>query len=233
MHLTQLKLTAKIALGLSILLALLVGITVFNFRSILEAQNHLNRVVGEISARLAILEAQGNMIRDIQIRVRNIALLEDTRPMRDELNKLQAVRNVYDESEARLNRLFDGSEDHDLIAELVRLRTVGRPLTDEAIFLGLKNYNVEATKLLMDKVGPNTEQRLNVINRLIEQQQESARRTAIAASAAQDRAMALTAIIGVLAVVLCLGIGAVLLFFSFVVNIASSYGEQTISSGQG
>lgn len=221
MKFKNLNLTVKIVVGLSIALAVLVGATAFSIMKILDAQTHVNRVTGEISLRLAALEAQGEMIRDIQIRIRNIVLLDDPKPMRDELNKLQAVRIIYDDSEARLTRMFSDDESRDLIAELLKLRADAKPLTEQAIRFGLSNRNAEATKVLLEEISPNIEKRLRVLEMLIQQQKERAQETVSAAAAAHDWAAALTASIGVLAVLLSLTVGGVLLWFSLGIDSAA------------
>lgn len=210
----KLSMTMKVVFGLSVVLCVLVGITAFSIRNILEAQEYVGRVTSDFNVRLAALEAQGELIRDVQIRVRNIVLLDDPKPMQDELNRLQAVRKIYDESETRLTELFPDEASKPLIEELVRLRAAAKPRTDEAISLGLRNRNVEATNILLNEVSQNIEQRLRVLQKLIAQQQEGARQTAIAAAAAHDRATVLTVSIGVLAILLSACIGVVLLLFA-------------------
>lgn len=222
MKVKRFGLTARIVAVLSVALALLVGVTAFSIKNILDAQGHVNKVAGDINVRLAALEAQGEMIRDVQIRVRNIVLLDDPRAMRDEMNKLQAVRNVYDDSESRMTTFFNDNDSRELIAELVRLRALARPKTDKAIELGLVNQNAEATKLLLEEIAPNIEKRLGVLQKLIAQEQENARETAAAAASAHDRATLMTALIGAIAVLLSLGIGGVLLFFAVGIDSAAS-----------
>lgn len=210
----RLSLTVKVVFGLSVALSVLAGITAFSIRNILEAQDYVSHVTSDVNVRLAALEAQGELIRDVQIRVRNIVLLDDPKLMRDELNKLQAVRKIYDDSESRLARLFNDDASRALIGELVQLRTVAKPKTDQAISLGLRNSNVEATNILLNEISPNIEQRLHVLQQLIAQLQESARQNAIAAAAAHDRATVLIVSIGALAILLSCGIGLVLLLFA-------------------
>jgi len=79
MSIRRFGLTAKIVFVLSAALAVLVGSTAFSIKNILDAQNSVNRVAADIGVRLEALEAQGQMIRDIQIRVRNMVLLSDPR----------------------------------------------------------------------------------------------------------------------------------------------------------
>lgn len=220
--LTRFRATRKLAIVSGILLISLIVITAINLHNINDAQEKMNQMVNDINVKVAVVGSMEDMIKDVQIYIRNIALDTDMRQMQDELRKLQTARNMYDESESRLEKLFVSDEDKTQLARMKELRMAVRPIADHAIELGLQNKDQEANALITQQVEPMTKRRLVVIQEVVEQQKKAGQKAAEEIMTAQEHARVLTLVLGFLALVLGMVVAFVAMIFALGMDGAGS-----------
>lgn len=189
----------------SLILFLLVTIilTILSLRDIGEAQKKLDLIMGNVTTKIVTAETMVEMIKTVDVYARNIILITDEQAMRNELQKLQGARNIYDAAEARLERIFTSEEDKTQIARIIELRASARPMVNHVIELGLNNKDKEAVSYLLHEVVPANERRLAALNSLIKRQQELSRKNAEDIRGTHSRSRVLTIVLAMLA----LGLG--------------------------
>jgi hypothetical protein len=183
-------------------LAIIITLTIIGLVNIGEAQKKLDRIVNNINIKIVAAESMVAMIRTVDVYTRNIILITDVNVMNDELKKLQGSRDIYDSAESRLDNIFTSEEDREQINKIKELRARARPMVNHAIELGLKNNDIDAIQFLLNEVVPVNEQRLAALNELIKHQQEQSKMVARDIAEAHLRTSVLTAVLGMLALVL-------------------------------
>lgn len=222
MQFEKFKFTLRAGLGLAVFLIMLIVALLVSLNNINQAENKLNRLGGDLQAKTAVIEFQREMIQEIQIRTRNIALLTDADMMQQELKMLQVARNLYDQAEARFDQIFANETDKALFLQAKQLRAIARPLADRVIQLGLENKDKEATELLMKEVVPATDARLQVLQKIEAQQKALVKRTTEEASSAHFHVRVLMFLLGGFALLLGLLVAGVVVFFAYGLDAAKA-----------
>ncbi len=214
MLLGRFKFTLVAAVGCAALVVTLIVGVLFSLARIQEAQTRLEYLSGRLQTGDQVLQMQQDLIRESQIRIRNVALVRDPAALKAELDKLQDARRRYDESEQMVDQLFADDQFHPLVEQARTLRAQGRAVLDEVAQLALKGERDAAAARLLNELAPLTKQRLQVLGQLSAAQ--DARRAATAAEAvrAHGQVRLLMVVVGGLAVLLGLLVAGVALFLA-------------------
>lgn len=228
MHFEKFRFTLWAGLGIAVFLIMLIMALLVSLNNINQAENELNRLGGGLQAKTAVIAFQRDIIQEIQIRTRNIALLTDVAMMQQELKMLQGARNLYDQAETRFDQIFANETDKALFLKAKQLRAIARPLADRVIQLGLENKDSEATELLMKELVPITDARLRVLQEIEEQQKTLVKQTTEAASRAHFHVRVLMFLLGGFALLLGLLVAGVVMFFAYGLDVAKAVEQQEV-----
>jgi methyl-accepting chemotaxis protein len=208
------KFTMAAAVGCAVLVVTLIVGILFSLARIQDAQTRLEYLNGQLQSGDDIIKIQQDLIRDTQIRIRNVALVRDPVALKQELDKLQEARHRYDESEQVVDRLFADEQSHPLVEKARALRASGRAVLDGVMQLALKGEREAAAARLLNELAPLTKQRLEVLSQLSDVQDARRHATAEEAALAHRQVRMLMYVIGGLATFLGLLVAAVALFLA-------------------
>lgn len=218
MLLRRFRFTLAVALGCAALIVTLIVGVLFSLARIQDAQTRLEYLNGQLQSGDDILQMQQDLIRDTQIRIRNVALLRDPAALKQELEKLQDARRRYDESERVVDKLFSDDQSHPLVEKARALRASSRAVLDGVMQLSLQGKHEAAASRLLNDLAPLTKQRLDVLAQLSGVQDARRQITAADAVRAHRQVRILMYVIGSLATILGLLVAAVVLFFAMGVD---------------
>jgi methyl-accepting chemotaxis protein len=210
MHLTNMKVGTRLALGYALVLGLLAIIVGFGQLKMKEMQQHLKLITDVNNVEIALIGTMKESVSDRMIGLRNLAILTDETKMTQEAADLRRYETAYIDAKGKLAKAFGDpattAEEKTYFAKLQDEENAALPLMADAEKLGLAN-KIEATNdLLMNKVAPLQTAWLDTmktLGRLEVKQNEDARDEANDEYAAATRLM-----MGLAAVALVAGIGA-------------------------
>ena len=210
MHLTNMKVGTRLALGYALVLGLLAVIVGFGQLKMKEMQQHLKLITDVNNVEIALIGTMKESVSDRMIGLRNLAILTDAARMTQEAADLRRYETTYVDAKDKLAKAFENpattAEEKTYLAKLQDEENAALPLMADAEKLGLAN-KIEATNdLLMNKVAPLQTAWLDTmktLGRLEVKQNEDAKDEANDECAAAARLM-----LGLTAVALVAGIGA-------------------------
>jgi methyl-accepting chemotaxis protein len=158
----SMKLSARLALGFSLLLVLLAAMAALGIHRMTQIQAQLDQIVkvNNLQAKLAV--AMRVAVNRVAISTRNLVLLTDEGDLRAEAEKMKQARADYDAAQRRLGELFadrtlSTDEEREHFARVGTLLAEARDSIDQVVALGMKNENEEATRVLVKTAQPRQE----------------------------------------------------------------------------
>ncbi len=211
MKFTNMNIGARLGLGFSLILALLVVIAALGVSGMAATQARLHSItsVNNVQAQLAV--SLRVTILDRMLAVRNLALLTEPADMLPEKERIARGAAAYSEAEKKLAHMFETDPvttdaERAFMPRLKAIETAALPLIDKAAALGLQHKAEEATFVIIKELRPLQREWTRTIGELIElEEKQNAEQTA-AAAASYDSARAIMLSLSALAIVVGAGI---------------------------
>ncbi len=201
MNLAQMKVSARLAIGFSLVLVLLVVNVVLSLNRMSAMQEKIHQVVAVNNAQLSQVSTIRAALYDRMVAVRNVVLLTTEAEMRPEVERVHKQEKRTADAIAALGKLFErpgtAEEERAALARIHELEVAIEPVTTRAMELGLQNKAQEATRVLIDEVRPLQRKIMVDIDILMQAQTRLSETAAADALSSYDSARSLSIILGV------------------------------------
>ncbi|MGC5833717.1 methyl-accepting chemotaxis protein [Ralstonia pseudosolanacearum] len=168
----NLKIGTRLALGFSLLIALMLGLTAIGTQRVANINASLSTIgdLNSVKQRYAI-NFRGS-VHDRAIALRDVTLVPTQEQVRYENELIQKLASNYAKSAAPLDKMFADtdvdSEERAALAKIKEVEARAQPLTAKVIELRMADQREEAGKLLLEQARPAYVEWLASINRLID-----------------------------------------------------------------
>ncbi|WP_176648888.1 methyl-accepting chemotaxis protein [Duganella sp. SG902] len=194
------KVGTRLSLGFGLVLVLLLLVAMLGVFNMSTIHAKLDRIVNENAVKTQLVNDMSESVHIVARVTRSVVLLTDHDAIRREMEKVAKAREIYNkavETLAQMPATPKGVEIRDRIAAQARLT---RPLNDKVFELALADNDAEATKVLMQQAGPNTQAWQDAMDEYAALQKEANQRDAAEATAAYERARALMLVLSGVAI---------------------------------
>ncbi len=158
MNLKNMKVGTRLALGYTIVLALLLVIVGAGLLKMRDMQQRINNITDFNNVQISHVGAMQDSLMERAIILRNLAVLTDINVMRPEVERMRELEKRYAEHVAQLGKSMEEpatkAEEKTLYATIREQERLAAPLMAEAEKLGLANEIEATTAILMNKVRP-------------------------------------------------------------------------------
>ena len=213
MNFAQMKVSARLAAGFSLVLVLLVATVLLSLNRMSAMQDKIHQVVAVNNAQLSKVITIRAALYDRMVAVRNVALLSTEAEMRPEVERVHAQEKRSAEAITALGKLFErpgaAEEERASLARIRESESAIEPVTTKAMEFGLQNKAHEATRVLIDEVRPLQRKIMGEIDGLVQLQTRLSESAAAEAQSEYESARTLSIILGLVG--LLLGAAAALL----------------------
>lgn len=182
--LNNFKLSARLGLGFSIILILMIVMVGVVFISMNAIQDRLDKIVNENDYKLSLCNDMSQAVHIVARVMRTIALLEDETDKQNEFKKIEEARQNYDTAWKALQATAASEQAKVFRTNIDNAKTAARPLNDEVIQLAMANKAKEAIELLMDQAAPATQAWQDALDENIKFQKDNNQKDADAAKSA-------------------------------------------------
>jgi methyl-accepting chemotaxis protein len=155
----NLKVSTRLIVGFSFLVALLLTVTAIAFYGLSQLNNQLDAIARVNNTESRLANALRASILDRAIAMRNIALVTDAHDTASEEERIKRQEKVYADAYQQLSRMFADEpstteRERALVAALKQDEAEALPPMRKAIALGVANDQAGATKELLQNVRP-------------------------------------------------------------------------------
>ncbi len=168
------KLSLRLGLGFSAILALIVVMTVVAVISFQEIDEHLQEITEINLAKINLANTMEKAILRTTRSAYAIVLSPDPETVKAEQNNINVEREKYNQALADLQKLPADEKGMALRAKIIKFAEIGRPLNDRVIQLGIDNNQEEAIAFMMSEAAPNNEEWTKVLNEVVQVQKAEA-----------------------------------------------------------
>ena len=172
LRLTNLNIGTRLALGFSLLIALMLGLTAIGINRVANINGSLTTIgdLNSVKQRYAI-NFRGS-VHDRAIALRDVTLVATQEQVRAEVDLIDKLAGNYAQSAAPLDKMFAATavsaEERAALEQIKAVEARALPLTAKVIALRTADQREEATSLLLEQARPAYVEWLASINRLID-----------------------------------------------------------------
>jgi methyl-accepting chemotaxis protein len=166
---------------------------------------NLDRIVNDTHVRVALCDQMASAVKDVQILVRNIVILDNKSEMQAELNKLSVLRQQYDTARAELEKRPASEKGQVLRTRIDNAMTAVRSVNNRAVDLALADKDAEAQALIMREGAPVNDEVMDALRDNGAFQSENAQKDAAKATAEYEESRRTVLGCSIAAVLLALG----------------------------
>jgi methyl-accepting chemotaxis protein len=165
------KLGAKLAIGFSIILFLLIIITVLSLNRLSAINSEMNRIVTDDYRKVTISNNVIDQINIIAVATRNIAISRDQAFIQKEKERIDAARSKYAQGMEELRKTVKRPEGIANLAEIDKAIDQLKPLNIKTMELGAAMQTEEVAKLVAEQLEPGQAKLLGAIEAMIRYQE--------------------------------------------------------------
>ncbi|MEO8118009.1 MAG: EAL domain-containing protein [Rhodoferax sp.] len=208
MRLKDIKIAYRLALGFSLMLVLMAGITTIAERASKQARNSLSETVNRSNSKSALAALMRQTLIRQGLIARHIGMSNDIEEMQKEMARVAVEQKNYHDNEIKLIAMGLSRGELAIVAEMQQHSTAIQPFMRQAEELVAAFNAGQAVKILTTQAAPIQEEWLNAIDRLLDQQNVQIGHNLAQFEAASDQATLLMLTIFGVSMVLAIAIGA-------------------------
>ena len=118
---------------------------------------NLEKIVHDTNVRVDLCNQMASAVKDVQLLVRTVVILDDPGEKQVELDRLKLVRQGYDTARSELEKRPASEKGQVLRNRIDTAMTNVRLANDKAVALALANKDVEARQMIKDSASVNDE----------------------------------------------------------------------------
>ncbi len=197
------RIAARLAAGIGVAVALLCFMVWIGASRLGAVKSRLDEVTGVQQPRINQARRLGELLRGMDVSLRDIVLLNDEAAMLKEIERFNALRAAYREAEEGLLRAEQAAPEAVGVLQRARqaMQAMDKPV-EKAIRLGSANKPEEATRVLLQEIRPLGDQALAAIDELTRAQTAAGERAQRDSERTYREAMAALAAVGACAALL-------------------------------
>ena len=207
MSFKNLKIVHRLILGFGLLLALMVGVTVFAHQVSRDLRERLNDTINRSNIKSSVASSMRHALIRQGLLSRGIGVSNSAEEVETELLAIAAERITYQESEGKLLSLRMSGEEQAVLNEMKSYDAEVVPLIEQAQRQLAAGKPVETVKILTKQVLPVHIRWLGAIDRLVEQQNYSIREQLKEFDEQSDRATVWMASLCAVSLALAIAVG--------------------------
>ncbi len=174
MGISNMKLSAKLALGFGILLAMVAAGIFVGVNRLAVVSGNLTDIVENDMQRIHLANEMVDQVRNIAISVRNILLNQDEGVVVKEREKLEKARATFREDMQKIAGILEDGEGKKILATIEETERALKPLNDKALSLDAEEKGPEAVKLLLEQADPLQQKLIQQVDDLITHEEKLA-----------------------------------------------------------
>jgi methyl-accepting chemotaxis protein len=204
--LKNMKIGLRLALSFSLILAFMIAIILVSLNQIKDSQTMFDRIIKVNNVRLQLANKMINRTREVSITLRNILLLKDSKKTLELRERIDTLRNQYDEKFKQLEGLItkDDTISFVLIARIKASQDASRQLNNKVVNLAMAGKHEEAILLMNQQASKAVADWINNIDDLLTHNQDRSNILHLEAEKIQTAARSTMFILGALAIVLAI-----------------------------
>ena len=202
--LETLKVGPRLAIGFGMVLVLMLVLTGLSINRMSFIRASLHEVVEGDAPKLRLVNSMRDLVRYQSVTVRDVVMQEDFAFKKKELTLSRQSRDTYKAAADKLGTLLTDAESKAELAKLSALDAKVRALVDKAIDLSLSGDVAEAANTIRDEVRPGQLEQIAALDALLQRVEAKAKASAEAANESYNNGVAAMAIVGVVALLVCL-----------------------------
>jgi methyl-accepting chemotaxis protein len=167
MSLRDTRISTRLAIGIGMAVALLFAMVWIGASRLGAVKSRLDLVTGVQQPKINQARHLGELLRRMDVSLRDIVLLNDEAAMLKEIERFTGLREAYRGAEKRLLDAEPATSEAGAVLERARqaMLAMDKPV-DKAIRLGAANKPEEATRVLLQEIRPLGDQALAAIDEL-------------------------------------------------------------------
>ncbi|MGP6467476.1 methyl-accepting chemotaxis protein [Pantoea agglomerans] len=202
------KISTRLLSGFGLLILLFIICTSIALNALNNASDGMDDAVNvKMKKYQLVLDMRGGL-RDMGIAVRNIALLTDPKPMRQEWDRLQKQKVLYIENRLALGEMMKTDstpQEREVFSQIAESEGPTLAALEQAGQLGLANHSQEASAYLMNVTRPAQSILLKALNDMTQLQMKNTQSAVEQNSQAADRASLILVLLAAASVIVAAG----------------------------
>jgi methyl-accepting chemotaxis protein len=174
----NMKLAGRLALSFGVVVAMLAGVAYAGLSTMGAMEANLEKIVGDRNVRTELCNQMSSIIKDIQLTIRNVIILDDVKEMQDEAARMTGLRASYDLARADLEKRPATEKGQEARNRLDTALAAMRPINNKVLELGLAAKNSEARALMLKEGAAVNRQVGQALTDLVELQRLSTKEEA-------------------------------------------------------
>jgi methyl-accepting chemotaxis protein len=151
------KLASRLGLSFGVIVAMLAAVAWASLSTMKTMSGNLDKIVNDTNVRVDLNNQMASAIKDVQLLVRTIVILDDPAEKQAEFERLKSVRSSYDTARAELEKRPASEKGQALRNRIDTAMVSVRSANDKALTLALANKDVEARQAIKDAAAINAE----------------------------------------------------------------------------
>ncbi|MEX0982575.1 MAG: HAMP domain-containing methyl-accepting chemotaxis protein [Bacteroidales bacterium] len=198
------KIGLRLALSFSLILVFMLAIILGSLNQIKVSQAMFNRIIKVNNVRLQQANTMIDNTREVSIALRNILLLKESEKTLELKNRIDSIRNQYDEDFNKLEVLIrsDDTVSFDLVTKIKASQTASRLLSNKIVDLVMAGKHEDAISLMNQQASKSVAIWINDIDELITHNKNRSNMLYLEAERVQTAARSFMLILGALAILL-------------------------------
>jgi len=153
----NMKLAARLGLSFGVIVAMLVAVAWASLSTMKTMSTNLEKIVHDTNVRVDLCNQMASAVKDVQLLVRTIVILDDPGEKQVELDRLKLVRQAYDTARSELEKRPASEKGQVLRNRIDTAMNNVRLANDKAVGLALANKDAEARQMIKDSASVNDE----------------------------------------------------------------------------
>jgi methyl-accepting chemotaxis protein len=200
------KLSAKLTIGFSTVLVLLIIMAVLSLNRLSKINSEMNRIVTDDYRKVTISNDVIDQVNIIAVAIRNIAISRDQAFIQKEKERIDAARSRYAKGMEELRKTVKRPEGIANLAEIDKAIDQLKPLNVKTMELGAAMQTEEVAKLVTEQLEPGQAKLLGAIEAMIRYQETKMAASIEDANHAYTSALVFLIILTLLTVIIGAGI---------------------------
>jgi methyl-accepting chemotaxis protein len=200
----NMKIGLRLALSFSFILVFMIATILVSLNQIKVSQSMFDRIIKINNVRLQLANTMIDRTREVSIALRNMLLLKESEKTLELKNRIDSIRNKYDEDFNKLVVLIssDDTMSFDLVTKIKASQTASRLLNTKIGDLVMAGKHEDAILLMNQQASKSVADWINNIDKLITHNEVRNNILYLDAEKAQISARSFMLILGVLAILL-------------------------------